>query len=110
MVSILAWHHSHRRPSLNDARDRLDQAKENSQEQDQGRDPKRVPLNLFPIVIPRQRQRMRLGFIKRLFQYHEAVPPVCEVFNLPRRGVQGAVCAGFGVEGEVGLFFLEPGF
>ena len=53
---------------------------------------------------------MGLGFIKRLFQYHEAIPPVCEVFNLPCVGVEGAVCAGFGVEGEVGLFFLEPGF
>ena len=75
-LSTLAWQYSHSSPGLNDARNRLDQAKENSQEQDQCRDPKGVPLDLFPIVIPRQRKRMWLGLIKRLLQYHEAIPPV----------------------------------
>ena len=52
---------------------------------------------------------MWLGFIKRLFQYHEAIPPVCEILNLPRRRVQRPVCPGFGVEGQVALFLLKPG-
>ena len=52
---------------------------------------------------------MRLGFIERLLQYHEAIPPVGEILNLPCRGIQRAVCSGFGVEGQVILLLLKPG-
>lgn len=102
-------HAADSRPGLHNARDGLDQAEGDGQEQDQRRAPEIIPLDLLAVVVPEQRQALGLRVVEGLLQHDQPVLPEVEVVDLPRRRFQRAVAARARVQPQLLLFLAEPG-
>jgi hypothetical protein len=63
--------------------DALHKAEEKRKEQDKNCNPKCIPLDSLPSVIPPLRHGVRFSGVEDLFQHDETVSPVIELLNLP---------------------------
>jgi len=67
--------------NLLDACCKLNDSKDNGENENRERDPKYPPLNYLPSVSPDLKGISRLVIIKRVFQILEASSPISIVFN-----------------------------
>lgn len=73
--------------------DTLHKPQKSRDDEHQDGDPERVPaLPVAPVVPPLRDGRGR-GLVKGLLEYHQPVPPVPEVLNLPLLGAEHAQAA-----------------
>lgn len=75
-------------PNLQSSFNWLDYAKEHSQSEHKGSNPKGVPLNTFTLISPPLRDSVRFRVVEYLFDNHETVMPIVEVLNLTVFGIQ----------------------
>ena len=65
-----------RRIHLHDTGDRLNETKDDGQDENKDSDPERVPLDLLPSIVPPLREAFRLRVIERSFDDRQSFVPV----------------------------------